>query len=133
MKLSTKWAILALARSVIAEPIPAPSGKYNVGVRRHVIDPLTREPTRVAVDVRAGLVSVEAAAADYGVVVSAAGEVDEPATTARRAELGNARGSVEPGGFDFGPLAGREELSARIADERREFDAWMAAESRTAR
>lgn len=42
MKLYTNGAVLALqvclARHALAEPIPAPSGKYNVGVRRHVID-----------------------------------------------------------------------------------------------
>lgn len=59
-------------------------------------DPLTRELDRVATDVRAGLVSVEAARDDYGVVVSAAA------------------------------------LTARIADERWELDAWMAAKSQAA-
>ncbi len=47
-------------------------------------DPMTRDPAAVADDVRLGLVSVAAAERDYGVVVSAAGEVDEAATAARR-------------------------------------------------
>jgi hypothetical protein len=40
--------------------------------------------------------------------------------------------SVAADAFDFGPLPGREELARRIADERRDFDAWIAAESRAA-
>ena len=47
-------------------------------------DPMTRDQAAVADDVRLGLVSVAAAERDYGVVVSAAGEVDEAATASRR-------------------------------------------------
>lgn len=46
-------------------------------------DPLEREPAAVATDVRAGILTVEAAEVAYGVVVQG-GEVDEHATTARR-------------------------------------------------
>ncbi|NEW26622.1 hydantoinase B/oxoprolinase family protein [Nocardia cyriacigeorgica] len=49
-------------------------------------DPLERAVDRVAADVRAGLVSVEFAAAGYGVVI-ADGVVDESATVAQRARL----------------------------------------------
>ena len=51
-------------------------------------DPLEREPARVLDDVREGVVSPEAAARDYGVVVTCGGgawTVDEAATAARRA------------------------------------------------
>ena len=47
-------------------------------------DPLTREPGHVADDVRDGLVSRQAALADYGVVIGDDGAFDEAATTARR-------------------------------------------------
>jgi len=47
-------------------------------------DALMREPTRVAYDVRDGLVSRGAALEDYGVVLGDDGAVDEAATAARR-------------------------------------------------
>ena len=131
-----------LIRTADGEERGLPSKVENVPVRRGdrlvfstagaggLGDPLTREPERVATDVRAGLVGVASAEADYGVVVSARGEVDAAATSARRERLGAQRGAVDPEGFDFGPLPERGVLARRIADERREFDAWMAAESR---
>ncbi|WP_406856931.1 hydantoinase B/oxoprolinase family protein [Alsobacter sp. KACC 23698] len=48
-------------------------------------DPLRREPALVARDVRLGYVSPGAAAADYGVVASADGELDERGTAGLRA------------------------------------------------
>ncbi|MDJ0776994.1 MAG: hydantoinase B/oxoprolinase family protein [Gammaproteobacteria bacterium] len=54
-------------------------------------DPFTRDPARVADDVRLGLVSRAQAAAAYGVVLDAAGEVDRDATAARRARADNER------------------------------------------
>ncbi len=93
-------------------------------------DPVTREPERVATDVRAGLVTVAAAREHYGVVVSATGEVDAAATAAARQPAGAAAATGEQ--FDFGPLPDRAELARRIADERRDFDAWLAADSREA-
>lgn len=49
-------------------------------------DPLTRDPQRVLRDVRDEVVSVEAAASDYGVIIAADGRsVDHEATTALRA------------------------------------------------
>jgi N-methylhydantoinase B len=50
-------------------------------------DPLAREPERVRRDVLAGYVSPARARDGYGVVLTADGAVDEPATRARRAEL----------------------------------------------
>lgn len=48
-------------------------------------DPFERDPAAVAADVRNGFVSLERAAADYGVVIDpATGAVDEAATDARR-------------------------------------------------
>ena len=48
-------------------------------------DPMTRDPALVAADVLNGMVSREAAERDYGVVLSADGQVDAAATQARRA------------------------------------------------
>ena len=84
-------------------------------------DPLTREPERVANDVRRGLVTVEAARREYGVVCSPEGRVDLEATEALRARMKEERGT--PPDFDFGPLPPEEELREAIARERREFDA----------
>ena len=47
-------------------------------------DPLRRDPEKVAADVRAGLVSSDAAARDYRVVLDAAGHVDSAATATLR-------------------------------------------------
>jgi N-methylhydantoinase B len=90
-------------------------------------DPLDREPERVATDVRAGLVSVGAAKAENGVVVSATGEVDAAATEAARAALRADRPETQQ--FDFGPVPPVDELREQIAAERREFDARLARES----
>lgn len=51
-------------------------------------NPLIREPWRVAQDVARGYVTVDAAARDYGVVLSE-GALDDAATTALRAEMAN--------------------------------------------
>jgi N-methylhydantoinase B len=60
-------------------------------------DPLEREPTRVARDVRNEFVSRRVAYDEYGVVfVGESLEVDEAATAARRAEMRVARGWTEP-------------------------------------
>jgi N-methylhydantoinase B len=60
-------------------------------------DPLEREPSRVARDVRNEFVSRGAALDDYGVVFAGESlDVDETATTARRAALRAARGWTEP-------------------------------------
>ena len=48
-------------------------------------DPLKRDPVKVADDVLDGMISVETARRDYGVVVSATGVVDTEATAALRA------------------------------------------------
>jgi N-methylhydantoinase B len=47
-------------------------------------DPFAREPDDVARDVRLGLVSAEAAARDYGVVLGDGGEVDQVETAKHR-------------------------------------------------
>ncbi len=49
-------------------------------------DPLDREPERTAADVHAGLVSVEAAASEYGVIVSPDGVIDHAGDRARARE-----------------------------------------------
>ncbi len=85
---------------------PLPS-KFNITFRRGDVlrhelaggggwgDPLERDPAKVLADVRNELVSLQAAAADYGVVVDgAAWRVDAAATEALRAKLRKARGQV---------------------------------------
>ena len=49
-------------------------------------DPLERDPTAVALDVRLGYVSRESAARDYGVAVDAGGALDDAGTEALRRE-----------------------------------------------
>jgi N-methylhydantoinase B len=90
-------------------------------------DPLDREPERTASDVHAGLVSVDAAAAEYGVVVSADGEIDHEATERERTRIRGER--EDPPEFDFGPLPSMEKLSEQIAEERTSFDARLAGRS----
>jgi N-methylhydantoinase B len=87
-------------------------------------DPLTREPERTAADVHAGLVSVQAAASQYGVVVSADGEIDHAATERLREKMRSER--EDPPEFDFGPVPSVEQLQEQIAEERRSFDARLA-------
>ena len=93
-------------------------------------DPLDREPHRTAADVHAGLVSVEAAAAEYGVIVSREGEVDAEATERAQARMRSER--EDPPEFDFGPLPSMERLGEQIAEERRTFDARLAGRPATA-
>ena len=50
-------------------------------------DPLIRDAAAVALDVRDGLVSGDAAEADYGVVLAADGSVDQAATESLRAKM----------------------------------------------
>jgi len=129
-----------LIRAAGDEEIRLPSKVENVPVYRGdrlifstagaggLGDPLSREPSRVASDVRAGLVTVDAARSQYGVVVSRAGVVDDAASDSARVD---ARGTHEATEFDFGPLPEKQALAERIAEERRTFNAWMADESRT--
>jgi N-methylhydantoinase B len=63
-------------------------------------DPLARDPALVAREIRQGLVTPDGARR-YGVVANAAGQVDEAATHALRAELRTTRGDLKL--FDFGP------------------------------
>ena len=51
------------------------------------LDPIDRDPERVRADLVNGVVTVEHAAAVYGVVVTPDHEIDEAATEARRAEI----------------------------------------------
>ncbi|MFZ1994782.1 MAG: hydantoinase B/oxoprolinase family protein [Solirubrobacteraceae bacterium] len=92
-------------------------------------DPLDREPDRTAADVHAGLVSVAAAASEYGVIVSAAGEIDDDATERERERMRSER--EDPPEFDFGPVPSMEQLGMQIAEERRSFDARLAGRSAT--
>ncbi|MDT3437222.1 hydantoinase B/oxoprolinase family protein [Haloarcula sp. 1CSR25-25] len=82
-------------------------------------DPLERDPEQVATEVRRGLVSEEAAAEEYGVVITD-GAVDEAATEQRRADIRETRDDLDE--FDYGPLPDDDDLEAQIAAERREFN-----------
>lgn len=76
-------------------------------------DPFDRDLEAVSYDVEAGLVSVEGARENYGVVCDAHGKVDEAATTELRKQRTEERGSVE--NFEFGPPL--PELIANCEDE----------------
>ncbi len=73
---------------------------YNTWGGGGVGDPLTREAERVLADIEAGLVSVDGAADNYGVII-ANGAIDMAATQKRRAEMADARGDDLPL-FNFG-------------------------------
>ena len=67
---------------------------------------------------------MEAAASEYGVIVSADGVVDQESTERERERMRGERSELPE--FDFGPLPGMDELRQQIASERREFDARLA-------
>jgi N-methylhydantoinase B len=83
-------------------------------------DPLERDPELVAREVCRGLVTAEAAREEYGVVLNEDSSVDRTATEGRRDDVRENRDELKA--FDYGPLPDDEELEARIAEERREFD-----------
>ena len=69
-------------------------------------DPLERDPASVSADVQAGFVSAERAREGYGVVLDAAGEVDEEATSAARNALANTRFRVAVRADETDPYTG---------------------------
>jgi N-methylhydantoinase B len=83
-------------------------------------DPLERDPELVAREVEHGLISEDAARTEYGVVLDGDGSVEERATESQREDIRRSRDDLEE--FDYGPLPDDDDLAARIADERREFD-----------
>jgi N-methylhydantoinase B len=64
-------------------------------------DPFQRDPALVGLEVLRGLVTVQGAAAGYGVVCAETGDVDESATRDLRSRLVAERGDVAV--FDMGP------------------------------
>lgn len=92
-----------LVRDGVIEALPS---KFCITLRHHDEfrlevpggggwgDPTLRDAALVARDVRNGLVTVNAAERDYGVVTSEAGMVDTPATEARRASIRAGRGPL---------------------------------------
>ena len=105
----------ALTRNGVSEDLPS---KFTMTIRkgdiyRHDLagaggwgDPLEREPAAVVTDVRNELLSVERAAADYGVVVDTARwAVDAAATEARRSAIRAARGDAPLPAVDRGEVA----------------------------
>lgn len=111
---SSKW--LVRAGETVPERIPSKIDNLKVSPGDRIIfrtagsggwgDPLERAPALVARDVADDITSPEKALADYGVVLTAAGDVDAPATEARRAEMRAARGAPAP--FSFGYQAAAE-------------------------
>ena len=85
---------------------------YNTWGGGGVGDPLTREPERVLADVEAGLVSLEGARENYGVVITNDG-VDEAATASLRSDMAHNRPDISL--FNFGGSI--EELRARCLEE----------------
>ncbi|HTK62535.1 MAG TPA: hydantoinase B/oxoprolinase family protein [Pseudonocardia sp.] len=83
-------------------------------------DPLTREPALVAADVRAGIVSVAAAEASYGVLLDGRGRADESATAALRERI-RAQRRTWPREGDR--LVRRSPAAARLVER----DQWCAA------
>jgi N-methylhydantoinase B len=75
-------------------------------------DPLERDLDAIAYDLEVGLIT-PAKLADYGVVLDAAGTIDQIATASQRGALRDARGAVPP--FTFGPPIA--ELKARCFEE----------------
>ncbi len=78
-------------------------------------DPLERPAGAVLEDVLNGLVSLEAARSDHGVVIGEDGGVDEPATARERKRIARARGWTETPAFSFG--AARDAHYALWTDE----------------
>jgi N-methylhydantoinase B len=105
------------------EGVPVAEGDklvFNTAGGGGLGDPLDRDPEVVALEVRRGLISEDAAASEYGVVVED-GEVDAAATEERREEI---RAVREDGGqFDYGALPDYDDLAAQIAEKRKEFNA----------
>ncbi len=85
---------------------------YNTWGGGGVGDPLTREPERVLADVEAGLVSLEGARENYGVVITNDG-IDEAATASLRSDMAHNRPDISL--FNFGGSI--EELRARCLEE----------------
>lgn len=98
-------------------------------------DPFKRETDKVLFDVDAGLVTIEGARNNYGVVVEQSGvnySVDEAATEKLRAQMSEARPEVKL--FDKG-FENVDELKARCMDEtgleppvQAEFQKWVRIE-----
>ena len=83
-RLPTRYADYALQAGDVFRLDTPGGGGYG--------DPLARDPERVLCDVREGIVSVEAAERDYGVVLTRSGRtwtIDQVATQARRAQMQN--------------------------------------------
>jgi len=109
---SSKW--LQRAGSDERERIPSKIDNLKVEPGDKVIfitagsggwgDPLDRDAGQTARDVANGLVSVEKAARDYGVVILGDGAVDDVATEKRRKEMREERGPAPE--FDFGHIPG---------------------------
>ncbi len=109
---SSKW--LQRAGSDERERIPSKIDNLKVEPGDRVIfitagsggwgDPLDRDADQTARDVSNGLVSIEKAARDYGVVILKDGAVDAVATEKRRKEMRAERGPASD--FDFGHIPG---------------------------
>lgn len=106
-----------------AENVPVQAGDklvFSTAGGGGLGDPLERDSGLVEQEVRRGLVSVDAAESEYGVVLVGDGTVDEAATETKREELRRNRDALEQ--FDYGPLPEYDDLEAQIDEERRTFD-----------
>lgn len=91
-------------------------------------DPLKRDPEKVAIEVRRGLVSKEAAQQSYGVVLHEDFSVNMEETESLRRQMARAAEN-QRSMFDNGPLPPKEKLSEEIEKTRKDFDAWLSEQS----
>lgn len=108
---SSKWKIKAGSEEL--ERIPSKIDNLPVSPGDRIVyrtagsggwgDPLERPADHVARDVSYDMVSREKAKSDYGVILTASGEVDIAATNALRTKMKNERGAPELFNFGFEP------------------------------
>jgi N-methylhydantoinase B len=91
-------------------------------------DPLERDPEKISLDVARGLVSREAAMAEYGVVLREDSGADSEGTVAERARLAKGRAEALPE-FDHGPVPPTVFLRQQIREQRRAFNEWLSGEN----
>lgn len=90
-------------------------------------DPLLREPSRVAADFAAGLISDQAVGDVHGVVLGEGGEPDEPATDSRRASLREGRAK-----WEAAPSEGFGTSSPVTGEDPRKVHEYLVSEDRDA-
>jgi N-methylhydantoinase B/oxoprolinase/acetone carboxylase alpha subunit len=116
----SKFASLPLQQGDVVALVTGGGGGYG--------DPFTRDAAAVAADVRAGLVTAEAARRDYGVVLGGEGgwHVDEAATATLRATPRRPRAPLPPAREPLAPPALRGPEAEDVARVGRLTDAVRA-------